>query len=375
MKRPNVVSFAGKCRHLPRCHFIRSAVVGFVVTVLCALSLSCGAITATLFRRLQQGQSLALLSSSQSHGRTLQYIRNDSQLQDIGQGTIYPTTAKMQSHWFLSRMKRKHRSRKPLVMIGVLMMDSPQATMQRNLLRIAFQTSRILLRFVICRPTTATLQEGDVVPIDMEENINEGKTRMWFAYAYKHKPKSVRAIFKLDTDVLFCPEKLLDTVQKTANTPFAFYGTFMNHLACSPTGFVHCPPPHCNENNTFLGDCWYYMSGGFYGFSTELLNEVVRTPLFQQRWHESHHEDIMSARWVNTTSCRSKVREINFQYHHHKNLIHINPPTYGNHVVRYAEVLSSFGCKREAETVSKHLQALYGATPWKDTLMNSSSTS
>lgn len=264
-----------------------------------------------------------------------------------------------------SRQQEKPNYFEPVVMIGILMMDTPRAAFQRKLLRRLLPPDFVSLRFAICQPTAETMLEPDVVSLDMKENINEGKTKLWFEYARQHMPPSVKAVFKMDTDVLFCLDSLLPVLQRFSRSKFAYYGTFMNHAACSTSNFGGCPPKHCDFNNTFVGDCWYYMSGGFYGFSSSLLGEVVKTSLFRGEWHEAMHEDIMSAMWVNNTGIRSQVVEARFDYHHSKQLVNIDPPTYANHFEQYARLLSSLNCSREKRAVLEQHHDLYDSLPWE----------
>jgi hypothetical protein len=257
----------------------------------------------------------------------------------------------------------------PRSMIGIFMIDTPEAKLQRTILRVIYPPQHVVLRFVLCRPTAATALEADVVALDMEENMNEGKTHRWFEYAVTNLPPSVTAVFKLDTDAIFCISKLQKLMlEAESKSAYSYVGTFMNHAACSPSGFIHCPPAHCNENNKFVGDCWYYMSGGFYGFSVPLLREIARTPLFLSYSNgpqESHHEDVMSGRWVNQTVSRNLVSEERFDYFHAKWLVQINPPRMDNYFKSYILALKERGCAKEAESVKDEFELMYANTHWK----------
>lgn len=249
----------------------------------------------------------------------------------------------------------------PKVMLAVLMMDTPKAYFQRQVLRQVFPPDTFYLRFPICRPTAATLQEPDVVPCNMVENMNEGKTKRWFEYAAKYAPKSVETIFKMDTDVLFCPTDLQNTIQGALSEhKYAFFGTFMNHAACSTGRFPHCPPQHCDHNNTFVGDCWYYMSGGCYGVSRATLDEIIETPFFIEEYPDPHHEDVMTGRWVNNTKSREKVKEVRFHYFHSKSLIHVDPPTFENYVDVYRDVLRTHKCDRDLKRFEEGIELVLG---------------
>jgi hypothetical protein len=254
------------------------------------------------------------------------------------------------------------QSHKPIAMIGIFMMDTPQSAFARKILRLAFPANEVLLRFVICRPTAITILEGDVLPIDMKENMNNGKTQRWFAYAAKNRPPSVEAIFKMDDDVLFCWNHLKDAIVRSRKFRYGYYGRYIDHAECGQ--YFHCPPPHCNGRTKFVGDCYYYMQGGLYGFSAGLLGEIERVPMFQIEQEIEWHEDIMAGQWVNQTASRALVAEVPFWPYHDKSLVKVETPKYENVIKAYGDALWQLKCVTEYVNVIAELDVLHKDAKW-----------
>jgi Galactosyltransferase len=246
---------------------------------------------------------------------------------------------------------------KPIAMIGVFMMDTPQAAFHRKILRLVFPGTEVILRFVICQPSAMTLLEADVVAIDMVENMNNGKTQRWFSYALANCPPSVEAVFKMDDDVLFCWNKLQYEILQSRKNKFAYYGRFIDHHECGK--YFHCPPEHCNGQRRFVGDCFYYMQGGLYGFSMALLKEIHETPMFQTDQNLEWHEDIMAGQWVNQTASRASVVEVPFWPYHDKALVKVEVPKYENVVKTYGDALWRLKCVNEYINVAAELEILH----------------
>jgi hypothetical protein len=249
---------------------------------------------------------------------------------------------------------------KPTIMLGVMMEDTPAATLQRNILRMMFPPEDVSLHFPICRPTAETMLETDVVPIDMEENINIGKTQRWFWYAQKYRPKSVTAVFKMDTDVMFCLPDLLKTIS-THESPYEYFGTFMNHISCWKHD--HCPPIKCQNKNKFEGDCWYYMSGGLYGISTQLLDKLPSVASFAEPQSQVQHEDISVGHWLNQSEVRTSITERPFSFYHSKDLVRITPPSYSNYISAYMTALMSRRCAIQVKRIAEHFSQMYTNKP------------
>ena len=114
----------------------------------------------------------------------------------------------------------------------------------------------------------------DIVVGGFVENMNGGKTYEWWAHAAKAYPNA-SFVFKVDTDTSVkwprlaaaLPEALANATAQ--GTPMVLFGHRNDHEACGR--FSHCPPKGCTDID---GDCWVYMSGGFYGMSGDLVRAV-----------------------------------------------------------------------------------------------------
>lgn len=243
----------------------------------------------------------------------------------------------------------------PVVMIGVSMIDSPYSRFHRKLLRLILPPEIALLRFLVPRPTIETLQEPDVLAFDLGLNENVSQTKAWLRYASASMPSSVRAVFKMEADVIYCASSLRNAVLRSHATPLVYYGTYQNEGMCTPIGLEGCPPNHCLWNNTFVGDCWYYMNRDFFGFSTELLRQVLKTSLFQSNASLFRDEGLASGRWVNATSSRSLVKEVRYTCHKQTGVTEMGSSSYENHMMEYISGLSSQKCSVELKLLSQHL--------------------
>jgi hypothetical protein len=269
---------------------------------------------------------------------------------------IDPRGLQFSTHLHSKDAANAKNRQQPKVMLGIMMMDTPAAVLQRRILRLMFPPEDVSLHFPICRPTAETMREPGVVAIDMEENMNLGKTQRWFWYAQRHRPKSVKAVFKMDTDTVFCLSRLLDTVSDSRG-PFEYFGQFMNHYSCWE--HKHCPPKQCKDNNTFIENCWYYMGGGLYGVSTPLLDRLVKVSIFTTPQTQDYHEDITVAHWINQSDVRTSVIERRFIFQHDKDVVNVSPSTYSNYVIAYMKALMDQRCMQEVSRIAEHFANMY----------------
>jgi hypothetical protein len=233
------------------------------------------------------------------------------------------------------------------VLLGVLMMDTSTSVLTRKAIRIAISSDEIDLRFVICRPRPETMLEGDVVAIDMPENMNFGKTQRWFWYAMHHAPKNIQVVLKMDTDSIFCLSDLKATLHDSPK--YALYGLPLNYTTCGKG--ASCPPKHCDSKYVFKQDCWYYMQGGLYGMSVGLLKELSGAELFRQPQDGRLHEDMTAGRWVNQTRVRESVTLKELRFLHSKNLIRVDPHTYSKYIEAYVTGFSKLNCSEQAQSL------------------------
>lgn len=148
----------------------------------------------------------------------------------------------------------------------------------------------ILPYFVIGRITSdhsaAISQEnkthGDIISLDIEENMNEGKTFEWFLYASHHFTNET-FIGKADMDTFVYAEQLHHELP-TIFTDFTYAGRIVDFIACG--AFDHCPRG------------WSYMSGGFSFISKDLVKLITDPNNAFVRSHRSGFEDLMLGKWL-----------------------------------------------------------------------------
>jgi len=148
--------------------------------------------------------------------------------------------------------------------------------------------------------------ELDVTVLDIQENMNRGKTRDWFHYAaakYASPELGITHIGKMDTDAYLDVGILIPTLTGfAAGCPNAFGG---RSWTCEKGAF--CPPAGCGlpVGDDFLAykskdpGCWSYMQGGFYFMSSLMAHNVSEAGGW---WHNQGKrclpEDVMAGRAV-----------------------------------------------------------------------------
>jgi len=138
------------------------------------------------------------------------------------------------------------------------------------------------------------------VRLPIHESINDGKTYHWFKHAHvgvtagRH---AADAVFKMDSDTSVDWGALCQAVRALHDAPdVRYYMGRVNTDKCSPT-YATCPDRHCHS---FEGDCWTYMSGGFYGLSRAALDDVMAHPYTHE--HTVGTEDALTGVWLKHAS-------------------------------------------------------------------------
>lgn len=132
---------------------------------------------------------------------------------------------------------------------------------------------------------------ADVIEAPSPENMNGGKTFEWFEAAARAFP-SAAFVFKCDTDTAVNWELLEPyLVAARAKSPLTYIGHMNDHESCGR--FSHCPPKGCAD---MAGNCWVYMSGGFYGLSGALADRLARCA--HARAHRAGPEDLVTGKGV-----------------------------------------------------------------------------
>jgi len=141
----------------------------------------------------------------------------------------------------------------------------------------------ITVRFVIGENSTELWDEhqkyGDILVLNIQENMDEGKTFDWFHAATRQNDLSPPPdlIAKMDTDVLlFVPEFAKD-VASLPKHDLVYWGRKNDWETCWGWKWPWCPPKtctdfagvHCEDSpkGRLCEECWIYMSGGMYMLS------------------------------------------------------------------------------------------------------------
>jgi Galactosyltransferase len=152
---------------------------------------------------------------------------------------------------------------------------------------------RVIIRFVVGKPVGGSTQQlrsrleteqtryGDIIQLDMRENVNQGKTYAWFTYCAMHFPAATY-LGKADDDIFIRIDVLQYELQFAPRV--RLYGGFETDLTgCGSKGHI-CPRG------------WTYMSGQFYFISQDLVQFVAKSLFAAQ--NQRGHEDIMFGTWL-----------------------------------------------------------------------------
>lgn len=140
------------------------------------------------------------------------------------------------------------------------------------------------------------------VRLPIHENINDGKTYHWFKHAHAGVQSGTYAadvVFKMDSDTSVDWGALCRDV-RAQPTPHFYMGR-VNTDKCNPL-YADCPDTRCRS---FDGDCWIYMSGGFYGLSRSALADVMAHPYTHA--HIVGTEDVVTGMWVKRAAPTVRV--------------------------------------------------------------------
>lgn len=144
--------------------------------------------------------------------------------------------------------------------------------------------------------TTPPSHRSRTIHLPIHENVNDGKTYHWFKHAHagvQAGTYTADVVFKMDSDTsvdwaALCQETQHQHTSRNAR----YYMGRVNANKCNPQ-YADCPDPRCRS---FQGDCWVYMSGGFYGLSRAALADVMQ--------HAYTHanivgtEDVLTGMWM-----------------------------------------------------------------------------
>lgn len=159
--------------------------------------------------------------------------------------------------------------------------------------------------FVVCRPSTPISNDipSDVIQLNCIENMNNGKT---FDYIKEitSNPLYAKAdaVAKSDADAQLCPDTLTRLVENViVHHGSEYFGWKHTHYTCGT--FPHCPS---------IDEKWTYMSGAFYGVSTELAHKMAKNPNISA--FKNGHEDLQFGKFVFDTNPYVKIYDIECMY-------------------------------------------------------------
>lgn len=255
----------------------------------------------------------------------------------------------------------------PIALVGIPMLDSPVTLFRRKLLRTLYKPFGIRVTFIIQDPIPKTLEEPDVIATNHNVSHTGLVDRLWFEHAHRVAPDSVQAVFKVKEDAMPCPGSIKSRIRFNEKFPFVYYGDYRNRGNCDALKQdAECPRTHCWWNNTFIGDCNYYMDHRFYGFSRATLGEIVQTPIFAQEPTRNTDGGVLSGLWVNQTDSRGLVHEAKVLAGSIPTSVQKKDFPYQYHVTVMIESLSSQHCVEELKHIVRHLEDIYRDTPWKN---------
>ena len=143
---------------------------------------------------------------------------------------------------------------------------------------------------------------GDILQGQFAENINAGKTWEWLSTVCQ--TMDAHWIIKMDQDTAVKWPNLAFLVSLK---PPVYFGTRVLEwgldLGVSPVMGI---PPPSNPCRDFAGECWFYMSGGFYGMSMDVARALTRCDYAVA--HKEGIEDATTGSWMH--HCAPAVRAV-----------------------------------------------------------------
>lgn len=195
------------------------------------------------------------------------------------------------------------------VFLGVFTVDN--SVDRRNVIRETYGShpnslkpgsEGVRLRFIMGRPSTEwadaveaeNKKHGDIVILDVDENMNNGKTYHYFSWAAEHAtvpayeyPKVGQAIYK--------GEKRPAYIAKADDDAFIVLSELERHLRASPRKLTHWG---------YLVNNWF-MAGECYAVSYDLAEYISTSADVAQ--HVSGKEDKRMSHWLHAHPEREKI--------------------------------------------------------------------
>ena len=155
----------------------------------------------------------------------------------------------------------------------------------------------------------------DIIVGEFDENMNEGKSFEWFKTA---AGMDASYMIKMDLDTVVKWPRLMELMLFLK--PPVYFGTRLLEwgldLSVSPVSNSIPPSNACRD---FTGQCWFYMSGGFYGVSMDVARAIVACPFSNANMRGT--EDAMTGFWMNRCFPSVGTVELPFGFvHYHYNV-------------------------------------------------------
>jgi hypothetical protein len=155
----------------------------------------------------------------------------------------------------------------------------------------------------------------DIIVGAFDENMNEGKSFEWLRAAVG---MDASFVVKMDLDTVVKWPRLMELMLFLK--PPVYFGTRLLEwgldLSASP---VSNSIPPSNECRDFAGECWFYMSGGFYGVSMDVARAIVACPFANENVRGA--EDAVTGLWIHRCFPSVGTVELPFGFvHYHYNV-------------------------------------------------------
>lgn len=165
------------------------------------------------------------------------------------------------------------------------------------------------------------LAHNDITFLPIDENLNSGKSFVWFRYALRLiQHTNIGFIARYDDDTFFKPHALKHAMEKCESHTLCYMGTTRLYKGCGGHD-AHCPPRHCTLADGFSESCWYFKSGALYAASYDLAVWIART--YASVIPARYIEDVAVGQWIGQMPGAKDVLSMEF---HKEVYIHHKPP-------------------------------------------------
>jgi len=139
-------------------------------------------------------------------------------------------------------------------------------------------TDRIQIVQMVRPDTSDENSYGDMVYLDIRENMNEGKSFTWLNYASNHLSGQLGADYvgKMDTDTLLYLDRFFEFSSKTMPPSPYNRNTLIGHFLEKRTTWGHDMKPKESDIERRWENVRVYAAGEFYIMSTDLAKSTVR---------------------------------------------------------------------------------------------------